>query len=104
MVQSPRSPSLTDLGLWSMLALCMSLVFSSCLVFLWWVFPTTWLSEDQSVSHLLFSVVQVWAGCVGAGSSMCTRFSGFSLALVRLFVLNNFLTIYLYFQIGPGLT
>ena len=58
----------------------------------------------QSVPHLLFSVVQVWEGCVGAGSSMCTRFSGFSLALVRLFVLNNFLTIYLYFQIGPGLT
>ena len=32
------------------------------------------LSEGQFVPHLLFSVVQVWAGCVGAGSSVCTRF------------------------------
>ena len=30
--------------------------------------------EGHSVPHLLSSVVQVWAGCVGAGSSMCTRF------------------------------
>ena len=45
-------------------------------------FQTSWLSEGKSVPHLLFSVVQVWAGCVGAGSSMCTRFLGFSLALV----------------------
>ena len=78
--------------------------FGSCLVFLWWVFPTGWLSEGQSVPHLLSSVLQVWAGCVGASSSMCTRFWGFSLALVQLFVLSNFLTIYLYFQVSPGLT
>ena len=45
------------------------------------------LSEGQSVPHLLSSVVQVWAGCVGASSSVCTRFGGFSLALVQLFVL-----------------
>ena len=87
-----------------MLALCMSLGFGCCWVFLWWVLPTSWLSEGQSVPHLLFSVVQVWAGCVGAGSSVCTRFQGFSLALVQLFFLSNFFIIYLYFQIGPGLT
>ena len=87
-----------------MLALCMSSVFGSFGVFLWWVFPTSWLSEGQSVPHLLSSVVQVWSGCVGAGSFMCTRFLGFSLALVHLFVLSNFFTIYLYFQIGRGLT
>ena len=82
----------------------MSLVFGCFGVFLWWFFPTSWLSEGQSVPHLLFSVVQVWAGCVGAGSSVCTRFCGFSLALVQVFVLSNFFTIYLYFHIGPGLT
>ena len=87
-----------------MLALCLSLVFGSCWVFLWWVFPTSWLSDGQSVPHFLSSVVQVWEGCVGAGSSVCTRFWGFSLALVQLFVLSNFFTIYLYFQVGPGLT
>ena len=103
-VQSPWSPDLTDLGLWFLLALCMSLVFGCCLVFLWWVFPTSWLSDGHSVPHLLSSVVQVWAGCVGAGSSVCTMFWGFSPALVQLFVLSNYFTIYLYFQIGPGLT
>ena len=36
--------------------------------------PTSWLSEGQSVPHLLLSVVQVWADCVEAGSSVCTRF------------------------------
>ena len=40
-----------------------------------------------SVCPHLFSVVQVWAGCIGAGSSVSTRFWGFSLALVQLFVL-----------------
>ena len=103
-VQSPWSPDLTDLGLWFMLALCLSLVFGSCWVFLWWVFPTSWLSEGQYVPHLLFSIVQVLEGCVGAGSSVCARFWGFSIALFQLFVLNNFFTIYLYFQIGPALT
>ena len=86
-VQSPWSSNLTEFGLWFMLALCMSLVFLCCWVFLWWVFPTSCLSEGQSVHHLLFSVVQVWAGCVGAVSSLFTRFWGFSLALVQLFVL-----------------
>ena len=75
-----------------MLALCMSLVFDNCWVFLCWVLPTSWLSEGHSVPHLLFSVVQVLAGSVGAGSSMCTRFCGFSLALVQLFVLSNLYT------------
>ena len=74
MVQSLRSPELIDLGLWFMLALCMSLVFVFCWVFLWWALPINWLSEGQSVHHLLFSVVQVWAGCVGGRSSVCTRF------------------------------
>ena len=64
-----------------MLALCMSLVFGSVWVFLWWVFPTSWLSEGQSVPHLLFSVVQVWAGCVGAGSSCIQGFEAFLLLL-----------------------
>ena len=62
-------------------------------VFLGWVFPTSWLSEGQSVPHLLFSVVQVWAGCVGAGSSICTSFWGFSVGLVQSFVFSNFFTI-----------
>ena len=48
-VQSPWSPNLTDHGLWFMLALCMSLVFGSCWDFLWWVLPTSWLSEGHSV-------------------------------------------------------
>ena len=67
----------------------MSLGFGSCWVFFWQVFPS-WLSEGQSVLHLLFSVLQLWVGCIGAGSSMCTRFCGFSLALVQLFVFSNF--------------
>ena len=54
--------------------LCMSLGFGSFWVFLWRVFPTSWLSEGQSVPHLVSSVVQVQAGCVGAGSSVFTRF------------------------------
>ena len=74
MVQSPSPPDVTDLVLWFMLALCISLVFGSFWVFLWWVCPTSWLSEGQSVPHLMFSVVQVWAGCVGAAFSMCTKF------------------------------
>ena len=82
----------------------LSLVFGSWWVFLWWVFPTSWLSEGQSVPHLLSCVVQVWVGFVGGGSSVCTRFCGFSLALVQLFFLSNFFPIYLYFQIGHGLT
>ena len=65
-----------------MLAVCMSLVFGSCSVFLWWVLPTSWLSEGQSVPHLLFSVVQVWAGCVGAGSSMVLRLFSCSCSVV----------------------
>ena len=71
MVQSPK---LIDLGLWFMLALCMSLVFGCFGVFLWWVFPTSWLSEGQSVSHLLFYDVQLWEGCLEGGSSVCARF------------------------------
>ena len=91
MVQSPWSPELTGLGLSFMLALCMALGFDGCWVFLWWVLPFGWLAEGHSIHHLLYSVVQVWAGCVEASSSMCTRFWGFSLALVQLFVLSKFL-------------
>ena len=53
-VQSPWPPYLTDLGVWFILALCMSLVFGSCWDFLWWFFPTSWLSEGQSVPHSCF--------------------------------------------------
>ena len=67
---------LTDLGLWFMLALCMSLVFGFC-----WVFPSSWLSEGQSVSHQLSFVVQVWAGCVGAGFPCVQSFEAFLLLL-----------------------
>ena len=68
--------------------------FSSCWVFLWWVFPTSWLSEGQSVPHLLFSVVQVWAGCVGAGSSVLQAFEAFLLLLFHcLFLVISFLFI-----------
>ena len=67
--------------------------FCSFGVFLWWVFPTSWVSEGQSVPHLLFYVVQVWACYVGGGSSVFTRFWGFCVALVQLFVLSNFSTI-----------
>ena len=103
-VQSSWSLELTDLGLWFMLVLCISLFFGSCWVFLWWVCRSSCFSDGQSVPHLLFPVVQMWAGRVGANSSMCTRFWAFSLALVQLFVLSNVFPIYLYFQIGPGLT
>ena len=88
------SPRLTDLGLCFMLALCMSLVFGCCWDFLWWVLPTSWLSEGQSVSHLLYSVVQVWAGCVGAGSSVLQAFEAFLLLLFHcLFLVISFLFI-----------
>ena len=74
MVQSSRSPDLTNFGLWFMFAICMSFGFGSFGVFLWWVFPTNWLSEGQSVPYFLSSVVQVWAGCIGPGSSVFTWF------------------------------
>ena len=54
MVQSSWSPDIIDPGLWFKLALCMSLVFGSCWVFLWWVFPTSWLSESLSVPTSCF--------------------------------------------------
>ena len=73
-MQSPWSPELAGLGLSLMLALCMSLGFACCWVCLWRVLPTSWLTESHSVHHLLYSVVQVWAGCVEAGSLVCTRF------------------------------
>ena len=60
-VQSPWSPDLTDLGLWFLLSLCMSLVFGSCWVSLSWVFPISWLSEGWSVPHPLVFY------CVGVG-------------------------------------
>ena len=68
-------------GFWLLLGL--SLVDSSHQLVNW----------GHSFHHLLFSFGQVWAGCVGAGYSVCTRFWGFSLALVQLFVLSNFSTI-----------
>ena len=84
---------LAGLGLSSMLALCMSLGFDCCQVVLWWVFPSSWLTEGHSIHHVLYSVVQVWTGCVEAGSSVCMRFSGFSLAIVQFFIVGNFSTI-----------
>ena len=39
------------------------------------------------------SVVKVWTGCIEADSSVCTRFWGFSLILVQLFVLGHFSTV-----------
>ena len=81
----------------------MSLGFDCCWVFLWWVLPSSWLIEVHSIHHILYSVVQMWTVCVEADSSVRTRFWGFSLALVQLFSLSNFSTIYLYFQISPGL-
>ena len=93
MVQSPWSPELAGVGLSLMLALCMSLGFDCCWVFLCWVLPSSWLTEGHSIHHVLYSVLQVWVGCVEAGSFMYTRFSGFSLSLVLLFVLCNFSTI-----------
>ena len=102
-VQSPWSPELAGLGLSFLLALCMSLGFDCCWVILSLGLPSNWLTEGHSLYQVLYSVVQVWEGCVGACSSMCTRFWGFSLAIVKLFALSNFSTIYLYFQISPGL-
>ena len=49
----------------------------SVYVFGFWFFWGLSLVGYPRVSlspHLLSSVVQVWAGCVGAGSSVCTRF------------------------------
>ena len=86
-----------------MLALCMCLGFDCCWVFLWWVLPLSWLIEGHSIYHDLYSVVHMWTDCVESDSSVSSRFWGFSLTLVQLFVLNNFSTIYLYFQISPGL-
>ena len=90
-VQSPWSPNVTDIELSFMLALFMSLGFHCCWFFLWWLLPSSWLTEGHSIHNVLYSVVQVWTGCVEAGSSMCTRFWGFSLALVQFFVLSKFL-------------
>ena len=56
MVQSPWSPNLTDLRLWFMLALCMSLVFGCFGVFFWWVLPISWLSVGHTVGHTHISV------------------------------------------------
>ena len=85
-----------------MLALCICLGFDCCWVFLWWVLPLSWLIEGHSVRHVLYSVVQMWTVCIEPDSSVCTRFWGFSVAVVQLFVLSNFST-YLYFHISPGL-
>ena len=102
-VQSLWYPELAGLGLLFMLALCVCLGFDYCWVFLWWVLPSSWLTEGHSVHHVLYSVVQMWTVCVEADFSVCTRFWGFSFTLVQLFVLSNFSTILLYFQISPGL-
>ena len=50
-------------------------------VFLWWVIPTSWLSEGQSVPHLLFSVVQVWAGLLQLVLPCVQGFEAFFLLL-----------------------
>ena len=81
----------------------MSLGFDCCWVFLWWVLPSRWLIEGHSVHYIFYPVVQMWAVRVEADSSVCTKFWGFSLALVHLFVLSDFSTIWFYFQISPEL-
>ena len=92
-VQSPRSPEFAVLVLSFMFALWMYLGFDCCCAFLWWSLPSSWLTECHSTDHILYAVLHVWTGCVEAGSSVCTKFWGFSLVLVQLFVLNNFFTI-----------
>ena len=42
-----------------MLALYMSLGFDCSWVILWWVLPSSWLTEGHSAHHILYSVVQV---------------------------------------------
>ena len=74
MVQTSSSPELAGLELSFVLALCMSLGFGCYWVFLWWVLPSSWLTEGHFIHHVLYSVVRVQAGCAEAGSSMCTRF------------------------------
>ena len=76
MVQSHWSTHSSDLVLWFMLVLCMSLVFFVLFgYFFGGSFPSAgYLRVSLSVPHLLFSLVQVWAGCVGDCSSVCTRF------------------------------
>ena len=103
LVPSPWSPELAALGLSFMLAFCMCSDFNYCWVFLWWVLPSRWFTECHSRHHILYSVVQVWTGCVEADSFVCPRFWGFSLILVQLLVVGNFSIIELYFQIYPGL-
>ena len=89
--------ALTYWACWSwllfMLSVCMSLGFDCCWIFLWWVLSCSRLTEGHSIHHVLYSVVQVWTGCVEADSSLCTRFWGFSLTLVQSFVMDNFSTI-----------
>ena len=58
-VQSPWSPDLSGLRLSFMLALCISLCFDCCWVFLWWVLPSSWLTEGYSTHHVVYAVVQV---------------------------------------------
>ena len=41
----------------------MSLGFDCSWVFLWWVLPSSWLIEGHSLHPVLYSVVQMWAGC-----------------------------------------
>ena len=67
-------PELAGLGLSFVLPLCMSLGFDCCWVFPLWVLPSCWFIEGHSVHHILYSIVQVWTGCVEADSSLCTRF------------------------------
>ena len=49
-----------------------------------------------------FLLCRMCTGCVEAGSSVCMRFWGISLALVHLCVLGNFSIIWLYYQCGPA--
>ena len=100
-VPSPYFPELTDLGLSFMLAVCMSLSFDCCWVFLWWVLPSSWLIEGHSVHHVLHSEVQMWTVCVEAVSSVCIRFEASLLLLSS--CLFWVISLLLYFQICPGL-
>ena len=71
----------------------MSLIVDCCWVFLWWVLPSSCLSEGHSVHCVLYSIVQVQTGCVEAGSSVCLWLWGFSLTIFLLFVVDNFSTV-----------
>ena len=67
------SPELAALVMTFILALWMYLGFDCCWVGLWWVVPSSWLTEGHSAHHILCTVVQVQSGCAEAGASIIPR-------------------------------